>query len=348
MSDTPRPDGPSQSRKQKTVIESEGLVFRNAASTGAPSDTTPRPTSNTPYEVGFGKPPTNTRFKKGKSGNPLGRQKNRKTRPYIFADAVTDGLLQQELYRPITITQNGKKVEMSAMQIAIRAQVNRAMRGERLSFQKMLELAEDREEEYLEASFKRYTRLERAKRDGEAVLADCKKREVNPPQLLPHPHDITLNPMTWEAKVNGPETLSQAAHWEYFGRLREYLYRYAFYTQGSSGIVREENGQKLLHVGFFLANYLNGHVLPKSYRWDEWNLIAINLDDRATQEDWHKMMTEKKAWLDENCCIKNSDLPLDIQEKLRTALHSGISNAWVRTGIPADGQHAPRTTAIKN
>jgi hypothetical protein len=33
---------------------------------------------DTPYTVGYGKPPKKNQFKKGKSGNPLGRRINRR------------------------------------------------------------------------------------------------------------------------------------------------------------------------------------------------------------------------------------------------------------------------------
>lgn len=33
------------------------------------------------YDVGYGRPPEETRFKKGQSGNPRGRPKGSKTRP---------------------------------------------------------------------------------------------------------------------------------------------------------------------------------------------------------------------------------------------------------------------------
>src|SRR5215469_15592455 len=51
------------------------------------------------YEVGYGKPPRHTRFKKGQSGNPRGRpcgSKNLKT------------LLSEALSEPVIITENGR------------------------------------------------------------------------------------------------------------------------------------------------------------------------------------------------------------------------------------------------
>lgn len=59
------------------------------------------------YEVGYGKPPTSTRFQKGKSGNPSGRPKRRKTPDSIMGDAIKDTVV-------MTIDGRLQKVPISA------------------------------------------------------------------------------------------------------------------------------------------------------------------------------------------------------------------------------------------
>jgi len=56
------------------------------------------------YEVGYGKPPTETRFVKGKSGNPSGRPKGTKNAATIFRDVTR---------QTIRVTENGIPREMS-------------------------------------------------------------------------------------------------------------------------------------------------------------------------------------------------------------------------------------------
>jgi|307.fasta_scaffold696174_1 hypothetical protein len=67
------------------------------------------------YEVGYGKPPSHTRFKKGQSGNPRGRpcgSKNLKT------------LLSEALNEPVIITENGRRRKITKREAIVREVVN--------------------------------------------------------------------------------------------------------------------------------------------------------------------------------------------------------------------------------
>ena len=62
------------------------------------------------YTVGRGKPPVHTRFKPGQSGNPRGR-------PRGAVDAKQ--ALQAALGERVTITENGRRVRRSKLEIAL-------------------------------------------------------------------------------------------------------------------------------------------------------------------------------------------------------------------------------------
>jgi Family of unknown function (DUF5681) len=72
------------------------------------------------YEVGYGKPPKNTQFQKGASGNPKGRPK--KARDF-------DHELIREANSLITITDNGQRRRISKLQGIAKQVTNRAMTG---------------------------------------------------------------------------------------------------------------------------------------------------------------------------------------------------------------------------
>lgn len=83
------------------------------------------------YEVGYGKPPTSTRFKPGQSGNPRGRPKGSKN----FA---TD--LEEVLAEPVYLTENGRRRRVTKQRAAIMATINRAIRGEPAAVARVLQM----------------------------------------------------------------------------------------------------------------------------------------------------------------------------------------------------------------
>lgn len=72
------------------------------------------------YEVGKGKPPKETRWKKGQSGNPKGR-------PPAKRDARTmsmSQLLLEMANEKMTIVKNGKQVSLTKKEVILLASVN--------------------------------------------------------------------------------------------------------------------------------------------------------------------------------------------------------------------------------
>jgi uncharacterized protein DUF5681 len=77
-----------------------------------------------PYEVGYGKPPVATRFRKGQSGNPSGRPKN-------VPQLLDPGRLLEAIdNEEITVTDNGKRKRMTKAEIQFRQSFAKAIRGD--------------------------------------------------------------------------------------------------------------------------------------------------------------------------------------------------------------------------
>ncbi|OUS36931.1 hypothetical protein A9Q94_07590 [Rhodobacterales bacterium 56_14_T64] len=83
------------------------------------------------FEVGYGKPPKNTRFKKGVSGNPNGRRKGTKN---------VGSMVRETFMRKITITENGKKKRVPVLEALLRQLVNGALKGEVRHMDRVLKL----------------------------------------------------------------------------------------------------------------------------------------------------------------------------------------------------------------
>jgi len=72
------------------------------------------------YEIGYGKPPKNSQFKKGISGNPSGRPK----KPSDFLSE-----LMEELQSKVTLLENGKRKAITRSRGINRQVVNKALSG---------------------------------------------------------------------------------------------------------------------------------------------------------------------------------------------------------------------------
>lgn len=73
------------------------------------------------YDIGYGKPPEETRFSKGKSGNPSGRPKGSRN---------TYKLLEDLLAQKVTIMQDGKPVRIPKKAAILLQAVNSATKGD--------------------------------------------------------------------------------------------------------------------------------------------------------------------------------------------------------------------------
>lgn len=93
---------------------------------------------NEDYEVGHGKPPKKTQFKKGQSGNPKGRPKNSK-------NFRTD--LDEVLGQPVTVNENGKTRTVSSQMAVLKRLREQALKGDPRALDRLLKLAEERSDE---------------------------------------------------------------------------------------------------------------------------------------------------------------------------------------------------------
>lgn len=72
------------------------------------------------YEVGYRKPPKNTRFKKGRSGNPKGRSKGHKNMRTILTDVLNCN---------VTITENGHPRKVKYMEAFVKQMAAKGLNG---------------------------------------------------------------------------------------------------------------------------------------------------------------------------------------------------------------------------
>jgi uncharacterized protein DUF5681 len=73
------------------------------------------------YEVGFGKPPAKSRFRKGVSGNPRGKPKGSLNSKTILARAFGE---------PVVVNQNGKRKKITKREAAYKQLINKGVSGD--------------------------------------------------------------------------------------------------------------------------------------------------------------------------------------------------------------------------
>jgi Family of unknown function (DUF5681) len=88
------------------------------------------------YEVGYRKPPCQTRFRKGQSGNPKGR---------TAGDKNLSTLLSEALNEHVIITENGGRRKISKRQAIVKQIVNQAAKGDWRAAKLLLDIQQENE-----------------------------------------------------------------------------------------------------------------------------------------------------------------------------------------------------------
>ncbi len=86
---------------------------------------------NRGYQVGYGKPPVNRRFQKGRSGNPKGRPRGSNNFSTLLEDALNE---------KVTVKQGGRRRTISKREAMVKQLANKAASGDHRSIQLMVAL----------------------------------------------------------------------------------------------------------------------------------------------------------------------------------------------------------------
>jgi hypothetical protein len=86
------------------------------------------------YEIGYGKPPPHTRFKKGQSGNPRGRPAGAKNLKTLLSDALNE---------MVVVTENGGRRKVTKRRAIITQLVNRSATADFRAIKILLDIVRD-------------------------------------------------------------------------------------------------------------------------------------------------------------------------------------------------------------
>jgi Family of unknown function (DUF5681) len=122
------------------------------------------------YQVGYGRPPTQSQFKKGRSGNPTGRRR------YTESERAQQ-LLREEGARVLTLRQGNRVEKITAVRAAVRSLFLEAAKGKTAAQKMVLQLvaAQSKPPENNEKPTKL---LDRAADAGLKMLTDSELAEL--------------------------------------------------------------------------------------------------------------------------------------------------------------------------
>ncbi|MEJ6391235.1 DUF5681 domain-containing protein [Gymnodinialimonas ulvae] len=184
--------------------------------------TLPSKTDGLDYDVGYGKPPKDTRFKPGQSGNPRGRPKGAKNkRPGLHEERLKDIILD-EAYRTVAMREGDHNVQIPVAQAVMRAIAVNAAKGNTRSQRLFAQLLADTEtsrkllhDEWLDTVLEYKANWDDELRRRERLgITDLEAP-------LPHPDHIVLDPLRGEVRIEGPITKEQHATYERIRQLRD-------------------------------------------------------------------------------------------------------------------------------
>jgi hypothetical protein len=166
------------------------------------------------YEVGYAKPPVETRFKKGKSGNPRGRKKGAKNKLPALHEERLKSIVIEEAYRTINVNDGNRQVTMPMAKAIIRSLTVSAVKGQSRAQKLFMEMLTETERSNKQLYDDYAKTMLEYKWSWEEEIERCQRSGITPPEPIPHPNHITLDHQTGQILITGPMSKEEKVKWD--------------------------------------------------------------------------------------------------------------------------------------
>ena len=175
-------------------------------------------------EVGYGKPPRRTRFKKNLSGNPRGRpRKARAPEPFEgYVTPVLDTILK-EMARKVTVREGGTRLDLTAFEAVVRRIHVDAIKGKNSAQRTVVAMANAVERHRFDLMERDIRLVTDHQETWNPVFEAAKKAGLPSPNHLPHPSHLNFDVGKCRATLSGPIVREVKAEWE---QLKTILHEY--------------------------------------------------------------------------------------------------------------------------
>lgn len=241
------------------------------------------------YEVGYGKPPKEHRFRKGQSGNPRGRPRgSRNRRPEVQEERLRKIILD-EAYRGIDIREGDRTLTVPMARAVTRSIAHNAVKGRHHSQPLFTRLVEEVERRNAADAFEPFCQAALYKENWENELGRRQRLGITDlPDPIPHPDHVHLYVRRGTARITGPMTREEkrrfeggaeiwAEHFHELPRLRRQL------KQTRSEAKRKRLSRKITEMQRF--HNLLEEVIPIDMRMEAMHRIRTSEENKENEEE---------------------------------------------------------------
>ena len=233
------------------------------------------------HGVGYKRPPEESQFKKGQSGNPGGRPKKKDKEKSSDLLPIVKAILS-EADKPIAVREGDDVAEMSIYQAVFKAMSAQALKGSVYAQKQFIEVVSKcqklQAEEITEQTEFWFDYIKYWHREMNAPRADNEQ----PPQLFPHPDDIVFE-RGKAPRFTGPMSKEAADDMDRTCRLRDALLMQSALENRLNNVVDHTDGQHVLTTPMFAATVINDN-LPDRFKLDDVDLfLQLSSFNRLTK-----------------------------------------------------------------